>query len=245
MLFTSLYFLPAPQARKAREFFTQLVAPEALPPWPAKPRSTPPNSTPVPLVSRSPGPLPPVAGPQPETMPSPDSPVLLEEGREDSKPLPEGASSSPGLLKSGKPADKRESTVREKLFDRDIIGHTALKGEGGKKKNDILSFDSQDYRYAGYMRRLKEKIESIWEYPPEAAKKGLYGDLKISFTIKKDGKLGAVELARTSGYRMLDEAALKALRDGEPYWPIPDAWGMESYTITGHFFYTMYGYGIR
>ena len=58
----------------------------------------------------------------------------------------------------------------------------------------------------------------------------------------KDGKLGAVELVRTSGYKMLDDAAIKALKDGEPYWPIPEEWGMESYTISGHFIYSIYGY---
>ncbi len=266
MVFSGLYFLPAPQAKKAREFFTQLVTPEEakrpeiMRPPPVKPMPVLPNARPVPKSLR---PLPPAALIPPKTIPSPERPVVPGEGKDNGKPLPEGASprpgksegrgeegseessSKPGFLKSGKPSGKREASNREKLFDRTVIGATALKGEGGKKKNDTLTFDSQDYRYAGYMRKLKEKIESIWEYPPEASKKGLYGDLKISFTIKKDGKLGAVELVRTSGYKMLDDAALKALRDGEPYWPIPDDWAMDSYTIQGHFFYTMYGFGIR
>ncbi len=268
MVFAGIYFLPPTQTKKAREFFTQLVTPEqakipeTMPP-PVKPIPIQPNAKPVPMVPKSMRPLPPAAKIPPRTVPSPDKPVVPGEGKDDGKPLPEGASpkpgvsegrgdesteeisSRPGYLKSGKQPGRREVTNREKLFDRSVIGDTALKGEGGKRKNDTLTFDSHDYRYAGYMRKLKEKIESIWEYPPEAAKKGLYGDLKISFTIKKDGKLGAVELERTSGYKMLDDAALKALKDGEPYWPIPDDWGMDSYTIHGHFFYTMYGYGIR
>ncbi|MDP2157623.1 MAG: TonB family protein, partial [Nitrospirota bacterium] len=251
-----------PQAKKAREFFTQLVTPEQaknpeiMPPQPARPISVQPKVRPL-------KPLPPVSRIPHRVVPSPDKPVVPGEGKDDGKPLPEGASPSPGkseshgdedaeeissrpgYLKSSKQPGRREATTREKLFDRRIIGDTALKGEGGKTKKDALTFDTRDYRYAGYMKKLKEKIESTWKYPPEAAKKGLYGDLKISFTIKKDGRLGAVELVRTSGYKILDDAALKALRDGEPYWPIPDDWGMDSYTINGHFFYTMYGYGIR
>lgn len=269
IIFVGIYFLPEQKTMKAREFFTQLVSPEQakkpeiMPPQPVKPIPVPPRSWPVPIVPRSLRPLPPVVKIPPKTVPSPDKPVVLGEGKDDGKPLPEGASpmpgksegrgeegseessSQPGFLKSGKQAGKREAITKKELFDGSVIGDAALKGEGGKRKNDTLTFDTQDYRYAGYMRKLKEKIESIWEYPPEAAKKGLYGDLRISFTIRRDGKLGAVELARTSGYKMLDDAALKALRDGEPYWPIPDDWGMESYTINGHFFYTMYGYGIR
>jgi protein TonB len=117
--------------------------------------------------------------------------------------------------------------------------------KGGSRKDDAITFDTAEYRFAGYMRKLKEKIESIWEYPADARKKGLYGDLRIRFTIKKDGRLGAIELLRTSGYKSLDDAAMKALKDGEPYWPLPDEWQMESYTISGHFIYTMYGYGIQ
>ena len=263
MVFAGTYFLPAPQSKKAREFFTQLVTPEqAKKPEIITPRvkqiPIPPNIKPLPTVPRRP-----VTKIPPRTVPTPDRPVIPGEGKDDGKPLPEGISPKPGrsgargdedpeeispkpgYRESGRQPGRGEVTTREKLFDRRVIGDTALKGEGGKRKSDTLSFETQDYRYAGYMRKLREKIESIWEYPPEAARKGLYGDLRINFTIKKDGKLGAVELVRTSGYKMLDDAAIKALRDGEPYWPIPDEWGMDSYTINGHFFYTMYGYGIR
>jgi protein TonB len=195
-------------------------------------------------------------------------------GKETGKPLPEGVEPGPGKSekpgegfdartrpgstegdnssrKSGFPngtlSDKPGYLDRAKLFDKEVIGESARKEVAGgqKKKDDAITFDTSNYRYLGYMRNLKEKIQSIWVYPPEAAAKGIYGDLQIRFTILKNGKLGAVDLERTSGHKMLDDAAIKALRDGEPYWPIPEAWGMESYTILGHFFYTMYGYSLR
>jgi len=75
--------------------------------------------------------------------------------------------------------------------------------------------------------------------------KGIYGDLDIEFTIKKNGKLGAIQLVRTSGYKDLDDAAIKALRDAEPYWPLPDDIREQSLTITGHFIYSLYGQYIR
>ena len=54
-----------------------------------------------------------------------------------------------------------------------------------------------------------------------------------------------MELVRTSGHKTLDDAAMEALRDGTPYWPLPEEWGMEGYTIEGHFVYSLYGYYIR
>ncbi|MGO9611877.1 MAG: energy transducer TonB [Dissulfurispiraceae bacterium] len=136
-------------------------------------------------------------------------------------------------------------SAREKLFDPDILAKLAEPGRGGKKPDSSITFDSADMQYYGYMQRLKEKIEGIWRYPSSAAERGLAGDLYIKFTIKKNGRLGAVELERTSGYRDLDDAAIKALRDADPYWPIPNEWQKDAFTITGHFVYTLHGVYIR
>ncbi len=134
--------------------------------------------------------------------------------------------------------------TKDKLFDKEIIGKLAQKEKGTKPDNSI-TFSTEEYQYQGYMQRLKEKIEGIWKYPRDAAERGIYGDLYIRFTIKKNGKLGAVDLVRTSGYKSLDDAAIRALRDAEPYWPLPDEWGRDGLTITGHFVYTYYGSYIR
>jgi protein TonB len=138
---------------------------------------------------------------------------------------------------------------REKLFDKGIIGDIAKrdldKEEGMGKKGTTFSLDTKGYKYLIYNRRLKERIESIWIYPPDAASKGIYGDLIIKFSILKNGRLGDIELVRTSGHKDLDDAAMKALKDGEPYWPLPDEWGINTYTIEGQFIYTIYGYYIR
>lgn len=257
-----LYFIPEGRIKKPEEFFASLISPEELRKIEIKPPLPPP-----PVIKKiEPSRLPrkaPVFPVRPEYIPSPDKPVAPGMGKETGKPLPEGvypkpgdrdeggeiapkSSSSAGTAEDYDQQDKPGYSLKKKLYDPEVIGDIAMKGAGSKqKKDDAITFDTSDYRYAGYMKKLKEKIESIWVYPPEAAARGLYGDLKIRFTIKKNGKLGAVELERTSGYKILDDAAIKALKDGEPYWPVPEEWGMESYTILGHFFYSFYGYSLR
>lgn len=143
---------------------------------------------------------------------------------------------------------KPQYLSREKLFDKGVIGNLAKKETKREKegeKGKSLTLDMKDYKFLIYNKRLKERIEGIWIYPYDAAKRGIYGDLIIQFTIKKNGTLGAVELIRTSGHQNLDDAAMKALKNGEPYWPLPDEWKMETYTILGHFVYTIYGYYLR
>ncbi|KJU86561.1 protein containing TonB [Candidatus Magnetobacterium bavaricum] len=135
------------------------------------------------------------------------------------------------------------------LFDSDIIQKHAMasrkKNEGTRdapsdSKDNSLSLDVDDMRYAMYMQRLKEGIESVWEYPQSASRKKTYGDLYISFTINKNGTLGAVEVVRTSGHKVLDEAAVRSIKDAAPFWPLPDEWGKDSFTIRGHFVYNIY-----
>lgn len=268
IILVAVYFLPEPEKKKTKEFLTSLVTPEearrpeiAPPPMPkpapVQPRASQ-KSRPVQPQPRRAAPIP------PKTLPTPDRPIVPDMGKEEGKPLPEGVaprpgkgggregapgelSDKPGYEESHTPPGLPRST-REKLFDRGVIGNAAEKGRGGgarAKKDDAITFDTTEYRFAGYMRKLKEKIESIWEYPADARRRGIYGDLRIRFTIGKDGRLRSVELERTSGYKALDDAAMKALKDGEPYWPLPDEWGMDTYTINGHFIYTMYGYGLR
>ncbi len=102
-----------------------------------------------------------------------------------------------------------------------------------------LAFDEKELKFMLYNMKLKDRLEHIWIYPPSAAARGISGDLIIRFTIMKNGRLGAVDLVRTSGHKDLDDAAIRALRDGSPYWPLPESWGMDSYTIEGHFIYTI------
>jgi protein TonB len=123
------------------------------------------------------------------------------------------------------------------LFDKNTIEDYAKKGKDVDKG---LTFEIPGFHHRGYMRMLKEKIESIWRYPKEAARLGMSGDLYIKFSIKKDGKLGEIDLLRTSGYKDLDEAAMKALKDAEPFWPLPADWEKEDLEINGHFIY-IYG----
>jgi len=245
IVFAVMSFMPVTKEKKTREdeFFARLVSPDEFfakvpfvpaihkvtPTHNVQPRTFMPRSSPSPIAEEE--------IPSSQFSSLPDSPMQKTEGRPESKVT----SQKPGVL-----SKVPEPSLREKLFDSNIIGELAKRElEKEKKEEKTLGFDVKDLRYLGYLQRLKEKIESIWMYPPDAATKGIYGDLIIEFTIRKNGSLGAVELIRTSGHKNLDDAAIKALRDAEPFWPLPKEWDMEAYSIEGHFFYSIYGYYIR
>lgn len=255
-----LYVLPESGREKPAPFLASLVSPDEIRIPSRKPVAPlPAVKKPVPSrLARRPSAL----TVPPRELSAPHKPAVPGMGKETGKPLPEGilpkagekdaggaeekSSSGPGSSSDRGHGDRPGFPGRKGLYDPEIIGDIAMKETvRTPKRDESITFDTSDYRYAGYMRKLKEKIESIWVYPPEARASNLYGDLKIRFTIRKNGRLGSVELVRTSGYKILDDAAIKALQDGEPYWPIPEEWGMDSYTILGHFIYAIYGYSVR
>jgi protein TonB len=239
------------QDKKREEFFARIVSPEEiLPPTPpsatlkarpilpARPKTAQPRTfVPKPELQKGKQNDPSTSS---QSLLPPVAPVLPE------KSLKNGTGISNSEVKGNTQVPNIPiPSTKEKLFDENVIGDIAKKEMTKGEKERTFSFDVKEMRYLTYLKRLKERIESIWIYPPDAAAKGIYGDLLIKFTIKKNGKLGSVELVRTSGYKNLDDAAVRALRNAEPFWPLPDEWGIEAYTIQGHFIYTIYGYYVR
>ena len=75
-----------------------------------------------------------------------------------------------------------------------------------RKKN--IGTRADEYRFARYVEDWRLKIERVGtlNYPEEARGK-LYGSLVLSVTIKSDGTVDRVEINRSSGKKVLDDAA--------------------------------------
>lgn len=246
IIFAIIASIPAVKHKKpGNEFFIGLISPEE---FPSRKSVSPPATKTRPLpdtrkeTSRS---VSPESSEKSEMSPAKSGQV--PSGKEKLGEKPSDRIVSP--LPDAPPVPSAPApSLREKLFDRNVIGDIArkkLEKTEEEKRDTTFTFDAKEYRFLIYNKRLKERIESIWIYPPDAATKGIYGDLIIKFSIKKNGSLGDIEVVRTSGHKSLDDAAIKALKDGAPYWPLPEEWGIETYTIVGHFIYTIYGYYIR
>ncbi len=75
---------------------------------------------------------------------------------------------------------------------------------------------------AQYLEDWRQKVERVGNLNyPEAAKGRLYGNLLLYVSIKSDGSLENVEIRRSSGHRILDEAAMRVVRIAAPYGAFP------------------------
>ena len=205
------------------------------------PETRPPVDQPKPLITRRRRRPPPKKEEPPETLSGDDAVSSGPDSKEALTLIPADETRKLDSLKddeeqgSSQPGkDDSPLAPRAHLFDRQTIEELARKSTPTKKG---LTFDTSEFKHRGYMRMLKERIEDIWHYPKEAAKQGLTGDLYMKFTITKEGKLGKVELLRTSGHRVLDEAALSAVRKAGPFWPLPADFEKDALEIKGHFIY--------
>jgi protein TonB len=82
----------------------------------------------------------------------------------------------------------------------------------------------EEYRFAQYVEDWRQKIERIGNLNyPDAAKGRLYGSLTLSVVIKANGDLKQVDVIRSSGQVLLDDAARRIVRMAAPYAAFPEA----------------------
>jgi len=75
-----------------------------------------------------------------------------------------------------------------------------------------------------YQSRARAQVEKNRHYPDEAQQLGMTGAAVIVYAIGRDGRLVRAGIERSSGYPMLDQAALRAVRQTR-FDPFPaDAW---------------------
>lgn len=67
------------------------------------------------------------------------------------------------------------------------------------------------------LRTIRRQIERVWTYPDAARRDGLEGTVWLRFRIGPDGSVEQVEVDRSSGHALLDDAAITAVRRAGPY----------------------------
>lgn len=90
-----------------------------------------------------------------------------------------------------------------------------------KRLTSLSTASSTDAYYLNSWRRKIEKIGNL-NYPAEARKNKLYGNLRVMVAILPDGSLKEVELLESSGVAVLDEAAIRIVKLASPFAPFPD-----------------------
>lgn len=100
-----------------------------------------------------------------------------------------------------------------------VINHP----ETATQRRRQISAASHQARDAAYLANWRQYIEQIGNhnYPDEAKRAHLFGELRLLVAIKQDGSLERVELRQSSGHKVLDEAAIRIVQLAAPFEPLP------------------------
>jgi protein TonB len=91
-----------------------------------------------------------------------------------------------------------------------------------RPRKRFIGANAREYRFSQYEEDWRAKIERVGtiNYPAEARGK-LYGTLRLTVTIRPDGSVESIDLDRSSGLKVLDQAAFRIVQMAAPFAAFP------------------------
>jgi len=114
------------------------------------------------------------------------------------------------------------------------------------EQGDVVWLDTEQDLLFSFFQRLRNGIYNVWNYPPQAARRGEAGTCLIRMTFDRQGELvRSPELLESSGFPELDREALAAVRKGSPYGPLAKSYPKDELTVMAFFRYDLTRSGTR
>ncbi len=92
-----------------------------------------------------------------------------------------------------------------------------------RPKRKFVSASTREYAYANYLRAWVDRAERVGNlnYPDEARRRRLSGQLVISVAVRRDGSVEQSRVIQSSGIPLLDSTALRIVELSVPFPPLP------------------------
>ncbi len=83
-------------------------------------------------------------------------------------------------------------------------------------------FGGTKQTFSEFLQKVRERIKEVQRFPPNVRNLEEGSSTTIRFTLLKNGTIRDPKVSTSSGSRALDNAALAAVQNAEPYPPFPD-----------------------
>jgi protein TonB len=228
----SVSFLPAAKPAQPEKI---VKAPPALPQRRREPAKTKPRKR-TPIVEKNPAP----ARPALEIRDLPLPPQLASRSEIASPTAVEAQpQSNQAIATRGSQQGDGAIFKNDKRGEKPITRSDLLPRRHDLESNrSVIPLNTSDTRYAPYTKHVKQWIESRWEYPDLAKQYGLQGRVVVEFTILQNGQIEFLALVRSSGSKLLDEEAVRAIKAAVPFRPFPPSIRETSLRIVAGFVYS-------
>ena len=100
---------------------------------------------------------------------------------------------------------------------------TSMQAYARRPKHRYIAARTAETRDAAYMAAWQAKIEMIGNlnYPEEARRRNISGNLRLDVAINADGSVNNISVLRSSGHKLLDDAAIRIVRLAAPFGQMP------------------------
>lgn len=152
------------------------------------------------------------------------------------KPIPQVATSVKSPVKQDDRPQKKPVQARKKTNIAQLLASTQneisrmtmevdknTRYAASRPRRKAINASTQEYIYASYLTTWRKKVERIGNlnYPDEAKRKKLHGDLLLHVAVKADGSVQTIRVVHSSGHKILDDAAIRIVRLAAPFSPFP------------------------
>ncbi len=99
-----------------------------------------------------------------------------------------------------------------------------LEASAKRPRRKFISANTKEYEFAAYMEAWRAKVERVGNlnYPDQARRQRLAGNLILEVILRPDGSVEEIILRRSSGHAALDDAAIRIVKLASPYSPFPE-----------------------
>lgn len=90
-------------------------------------------------------------------------------------------------------------------------------------RRKFIGARTQEFRFAQYVEDWRAKVERVGNlnYPEQARRQRIFGSLQLTVSIRSDGSVENIEVSRSSGQAVLDDAAKRIVAMAAPYAAFP------------------------
>lgn len=118
--------------------------------------------------------------------------------------------------------NKQIVNEERRIYENKEINKDVNTGMGNGSPNREIALARAKNNIDAYRRRLAEKLAQAKFYPKLAQRRGMEGKVMVHFVIDRAGTIRSMQIKESSGYAMLDEAALDAVYSIGRFDPFPE-----------------------
>lgn len=149
------------------------------------------------------------------------APVLTARSPSEMAPVP----ATQALTETETRVDAAQILASRSLEIARLTASLEAKSEAYAKRvrRKSISASTRELNYASYLGAWARKVERIGNinYPQAAKEQRVYGSLILHVAVRSDGSVEQIRVVKSSGYDLLDQAAIQIVELAAPFSPFP------------------------